>query len=347
MKKFLFSAKLVMITSFIALSISSCHDLDPIRERLDNLEMSVHDLQSAVKALQDAYSGGKIIKSVTPLTDAKAGGWLLTFSDMSEIRIENGFDGVDGITPYLKIDQDGYWSVSYDKGETFIAILDEEGKMINAVGKDGKDGKDGEDGNDGEEGFSVKVDTNKSGYYVIQTYKESDSDNIISEIVTPYISTSSRVISSLSENTQKHTLTMKMADGKEFTFAQHYEFPTSITILTNTAVGLSKGGQSKVEFRISPSNAVIGNCKIELDKIGAYSTRASYVTSPVYYSLVKVEQVYDSSNTMKTGQYRAIIADNNKGVSYDDMVTIVLTMKDSSNSEFQISSSSFEIKSAY
>ena len=56
----------------------------------------------------------------------------------------NGVDGKDGVTPQLKI-ENGYWYISYDKGETWTEL----GK---AVGEDGKDGIDGEDGVDGEDG---------------------------------------------------------------------------------------------------------------------------------------------------------------------------------------------------
>lgn len=348
MKKYLLKTSFALLVGCSVLSFSSCQSLGGIRDRLDKLEISVRDLQSAVKVLQDAYRDGKIIKSVTPLTDAEAGGWLLTFSDMSEIRIENGVDGIngiDGITPIMKIDQDGYWSVSYDNGETFTALLDENEQKINAVGIDGTDGVDGT------EGISIRVDVNKSGYYVVQTYRESDPDTVIKEIVTPYSSTASHVISSMTQDDLNHSITMKMANGSTFTFAQHYEFPTSITIMTTGPVLLSKAGQSSVEFRVSPSNASLGttsNCKIELDVVGTYNTRASYVTAPTYYRLLKVEQVYDSKNgVLKTGHYKATISDSNTAQPYDEMAAIVLTLTDSNSSQFQVSSSSFEVKSTY
>lgn len=67
--------------------------------------------------------------------------------------------GADAITPILKIDSDGYWLVSYDRGITFTNLLDENSNPVKAVGKDGTDGEDGKDGADGDSFFSsVKVE---------------------------------------------------------------------------------------------------------------------------------------------------------------------------------------------
>lgn len=59
----------------------------------------------------------------------------------------NGTDGSDGITPQLKI-ENGYWHVSYDKGQTWTQL----GKATGEDGKDGADGTKGEKGDKGEQG---------------------------------------------------------------------------------------------------------------------------------------------------------------------------------------------------
>ena len=45
--------------------------------------------------------------------------------------------GTDAITPLLKVDSDGYWIISYDKGYTYSKLLDEYGKAVKASGMDG------------------------------------------------------------------------------------------------------------------------------------------------------------------------------------------------------------------
>ena len=60
--------------------------------------------------------------------------------------------GASGITPLLSIDDEGYWTVSYDGGNTYTQITDTQGNPVQAVGKDGADGEDGTDGTPGTPG---------------------------------------------------------------------------------------------------------------------------------------------------------------------------------------------------
>lgn len=60
--------------------------------------------------------------------------------------------GASGITPLLSIDDEGYWTVSYDGGGTYTQITDTQGNPVQAVGKDGADGEDGTDGTPGTPG---------------------------------------------------------------------------------------------------------------------------------------------------------------------------------------------------
>ena len=64
----------------------------------------------------------------------------------------NGKDGKDGKAPKLKIDEDGYWMISYDDGATYEYLTDENGKRILCRG---------EKGNNAEtfiEGVTIQVD---------------------------------------------------------------------------------------------------------------------------------------------------------------------------------------------
>lgn len=358
---------LCLFMGIVVLTFSSCQDLDGINNRIDQVELEINNLKSVVSTLQDAYSQGKIIKSVTPLTDANAGGWQVTFSDGTSIRLENGIDGIDGvngsngtngtngadgkdgITPFLKIDQDGYWTVSYDNGQTFTRLLDNDGNPIKAVGQDGKDGQDGEDG---AEGLCIRLVINDAGYYVIQSYYQSDPTTVVNEIVTPYTADASRVIASMTQDDKTHVITMTLADGSIFTFNMHYVSPTSIAILSVNPVYLSLGTQASIEFRVNPSNALFNlsgdDCQIELDKVGTVQTRSSYVTTPSNYKLVRIEQVYDgNTEEMKVGQYRAIIEDTKKSAEYDEMAALVLNVEDANGDKVQISSSAFEVKGGF
>lgn len=124
--------------------------------------------------------------------------------------------------------------------------------------------------------------------------------------------------------------------------------PQSIVVLAVKPIVLSTGEQASIEFRVNPSTAVFDyseeNCQIELDKAGTVSTKASYVTKPQNYKLVKIEQVVDEeTQEVLTGQYRAVIEDTGRSAEYDEMVALVLNTKDAKGNDIQISSSVFEV----
>ena len=47
--------------------------------------------------------------------------------------------GTDGLTPLFGVDTDGYWTVSYDNGNTYTTIKDTEGCPVSALPADGAD----------------------------------------------------------------------------------------------------------------------------------------------------------------------------------------------------------------
>lgn len=303
--------------------------MDGINNRLDALEKNVSDLQSAVQALEQAYKDGKIVKDVKAIEEG-TGGWTVCFSDNSCINITNGTDGADGKTPYIKVDQDGYLTVSYDNGESYSRIKDNDGKDILANTK------------------SVRVTTNDEGYYVFEEYDTNDETNVTKKLTTPFSSDASNVVSGIAENEKTHIITITMANGKTFTFNKQYVYPTSIAILTTQCVTISEGATATVEFRVNPQSAQFNydtssaDCQIALDKVG--TTRGSYVTKPTAYRLAKVEQCYNEQGVLKEGQYKATIEDAGTETNYDDQVALVISTTDGNGNEIMISSSTFELK---
>lgn len=249
---------------------------------------------------------------------------------------EDGKDGKDGITPVMKVSQDGYWMVSYDNGQNFILLLDKDENRIPAVGTTG---------------LSVRVTVNSEGYYVIQTYSTDNPDVVISEMPTPYPANPSQIIQSIEQDDVRHTVTITLADGSQYEFAQAYTTPTGIALLTGNVLQLSYGAQVAVEFRVNPSNALFDlnvnspDCAIQLDCVGSVSRASSYVTPPTHFRLARVEQTYTDDGQPKQGQYRAIIEDSHTSEPYDDWVALVLTVPDARGELVQISSSAVEIKS--
>ncbi len=83
------------------------------------------------------------------LTDAQGNKLPVCGKDGSD-----GLAGEPGITPELKIDDEGYWRIRYGASSDFQYLTDSQGKAISAIGPRGEDGKDGADGEDGKDGDS-------------------------------------------------------------------------------------------------------------------------------------------------------------------------------------------------
>lgn len=329
-------------------AIIGCTDLDDVNDRIDAIEVEIDGLKTSIKALQDAYASGKLISSVDALTTSGAGGWKITFSDGTSIDLENGSDGAngtdgkdgidgkngsdgkDGQTPFLKVDHDGNWIVSFDGGKTFSPILDADGNPMRAIGTDGKDGADGKDGIDGKDGVSVRIIVNENGYYVIQTYLETAPDEILSETVTSYSSNPTNIISNITQDNINDIITITMADGSEFKFPLAGSSATGIVLLSSTDIKLTAGGEATLIFRINPSDADIdfnvdnSDCQIALDLIGNAS-RSLVVTAPENFKLIEVSRSISDNGNYIPGQYTAKIKDTRNAIGYCQTAVLVVT----------------------
>lgn len=322
----------------LSISICACTNLTDIENDVKELQKTITDLQEAVSVLQSAYQNGKTIDKIEPLNDGSTTGWNIIFSDGSFVRLENGKDGAngkDGITPYLMIDDEGYWCVSYDDGDVFNRFLDKEGNFIHA---------------EGNEGISIRVAVNPDGYYIYETYYASDPDIVLDTIVTPYTADTSHIISSIKKDEQSGVITLMMADNTSFIFNLDVSYPTGIILLTND-LSIGRNSIAIFEFRVNPSNAVFSldvsgeQSQLKLDKISS-NTRTgafSYVTPPTNYKLVKVEHSLNENGEIKVGQYKAYIQDLGITTDYREKVALVLSTKDSAGESIQLSSSLLHI----
>ena len=146
---------LLLLFTIISTAYTSCTDLTEVEDRLDVLEQEVINIKDAIKVLQSAFESGKIIKSVEPLENPNDG-WIITFTDGNSIELKNGVNGVNGtnglngtdgkngLTPYLLVDQDGYWCISYDNGNTYTRIMNNSGESVKAKGDKGDEGDKGD-----------------------------------------------------------------------------------------------------------------------------------------------------------------------------------------------------------
>jgi hypothetical protein len=195
-----------LIVCVIIACLSACNTYE---DELSSLKEEIETIKKSLEELNTAYNEGKIITSVTPIESdgLQAGGWKITFSDESTIVVNSGKDGLNGVTPYVKIDNNKNWIVSYDNGETYTAIVDKDGNPIASVGKDGEDGN------------SVRVVTNDQSYYVIEIYNVTTGE-VVDSIVTKYSSNPRNIVKSIVEDDAKGVISMTMENGEVFIFKQ-------------------------------------------------------------------------------------------------------------------------------
>ena len=324
-------ARTIKYFVFAVLVLSAC---DRYEDDFTEIRAEIAQIKEAISALQQAYDNAKTISSVTALSDETPGGWLITFSDNTTIKVvngkdgENGANGKDGITPYFKINEDNHWCVSYDGGVTYDIILDSEGKPVSATGADGENGKNGN---------SVRVVINAEGYYVIEIY-ETATNTVIDSITTPYSSNPQNTIQSIVENTSSNTITITMESGEVFTFDKMVIYPSSIVLLDDE-ISLAHCEEATIEFIVNPSNAAVLAKDFQLNLVKEITkAEVSYITTPDAYSIKSVANATDKEGNTIRGKYIMTIKDNGTKLDYNERFTIVIAIKDSKGNPMEITS---------
>ena len=113
----------VALMSVAAFTVQSC--AKDYSDEIDDLQAQIVAAQASITSLQTAISAGKLVSSVTTVTN----GYKLNFSDGTSVTITNGATGATGpagatgFTPIIGIDAQGYWTVIQTQGGTATRIL--------------------------------------------------------------------------------------------------------------------------------------------------------------------------------------------------------------------------------
>lgn len=137
-----------IIISFIAIAFTtvSCNifkeEIDVLRNDIATLQEQINRMNSQLSSLQilmQAINEYALIEEVTPIKEnGVEKGYVIKFSNGTDITIIHGEDGIPGHSPIVSVAQynDGKWYWTID-GEW---MTDENGNMIQAAAEDGKDG---------------------------------------------------------------------------------------------------------------------------------------------------------------------------------------------------------------
>ncbi len=91
-------------------------------EKLEQLCARLNTNYEALQSIVNALDSRDYILSVTPIVENRIEvGYTITLAKGKPITIYHGFDGKEGVTPQMKI-EDGYWYISYDGGKAWEKI---------------------------------------------------------------------------------------------------------------------------------------------------------------------------------------------------------------------------------
>ncbi|MCQ2387886.1 MAG: leucine-rich repeat protein, partial [Clostridia bacterium] len=157
MKKILISVLLVLFL-LSCFCFSACTNENEKKETKTQTEQTAETNNDSIISVYNSYVKYAEENNQVPLSYEL---WL------SMIK---GADGVDGITPKLRINElTNCWQVSYDNGATWINL------NVKATGADGEDGTNGKNGKDGKGIVSTTIDENGD---LIIVYTDGSSVNV-------------------------------------------------------------------------------------------------------------------------------------------------------------------------
>lgn len=306
--------------------LNSCKE--PSRE----IEDPSLKIEAMISQLQSASEDGKVIKSITSIENDEQNGWLVTFSDNTELQLINrNVNGGNIVTPYVKKDIEGYWNVSYDKGVVFERLQQESGGYIFALGEDS---------------ISLDIIVNDEGFYVYQLYRDAELKSANETIVTPYVRSQSNILFSILQDDLASTVVFTTVDNHIFTFNMEKTGVGNVVMLA-TELFLGTNSISAFEFQVYPSdlsfeyNIERGTGLITLDKISENLT----TSFPENYELIKVEPSVNTEGVEKKGQYTAYIKDLGISSNYKESIKLSLSLKDEKGNSIRIFSNAIKISS--
>ena len=253
------------------------HDLSELDKRLTDLENIVNtynDNIQSVQALIDGAKGYVFVKKVTEVTD----GYIITFSDGSNVTIKNGENGTDGTSPVIGVrqDTDGQWYWTVDGN----FLLDPDQNKMRVTGNDGADGKDAvaprlkiEN-----EYWYMSVDGGKTWEKMVKATGEDGAPGVNGGLFESVVVEDSFVY-------------FKLKDGTEFKLGRGAGGVQAISVIPDYGDGTvdGKAGEFKMRFEIVPASsaASLGVLPDKCFSVTAFHAQTkAYIGGPINLPII-------------------------------------------------------------
>ena len=249
-------------------------ELDKRIKELENIVNTYNDNIQSVQALVDGAKGYVFVKKVTEIGD----GYIITFSDGSDVTIKNGADGADGATPAIGVRQDSdgvwYWTLN---GEW---LLGPDQNKMRVTGENGADGKDSiapmlkiEN-----EYWYMSVDGGKTWEKMIKATGEDGAPGANGGLFEKVEVNDSFVY-------------FKLKDGNEFTLGRGAGGVQAISVIPDYGDGTVEGkaGEFKMRFEVVPASAAasLGMLPDKCFSVTAFHAQTkAYIGGPINIPIV-------------------------------------------------------------
>lgn len=130
--------KTIVALVLVAFALWGCQDLDPLKEKINDLESRVTALENVTKALNENIAALQAVASGQAISSVKEedGVYTITLSNGNTLVLQQGNVGM-GKAPIVSIDSEGYWMVDYQDGKGAQYVLTDLGAKIFAIGQNG------------------------------------------------------------------------------------------------------------------------------------------------------------------------------------------------------------------
>lgn len=330
-KNFRFSFFIILATFIVSCS-------DDIAS-IDDNKLTVQQqamLQEQGDKIRQAYEHGLIVSDITYIDNASRDiddekGWLITFSDGTTEKL---IDVEKCATPYLKMDAEGHWMVSFDT-KSFQYLLDENREKVKASL-----------GDNSETGYSIRAGFDEEGYHIFEIF-DIKNPTAYSVFIEPKVSVSDRTaIRSILRDDKAGVVIITVADGTPYKFRLQNSIGT-LTVLSENLFFRQSGDTLKMSIIVEPGNFLFNynitdpECDITLQYVNG-NRALNNGTFPV--KIVGIEPLKNSAGTVLEGYYTVTLTDTGDNLlTYNEEAYLTLQNGGTSGEKTAINSNLFNV----
>lgn len=321
----------------LATFIASCSD---DIASIDDNKLTVQQqamLQEQGDKIRQAYEHGLIVSDITYIENASRDiedekGWLITFSDGTTEKL---IDVEKCATPYLKMDAEGHWMVSFDT-KSFQYLLDENREKVKASL-----------GDNSETGYSIRAGFDEEGYHIFEIF-DIKNPTAYSVFIEPKVSVSDRTaIKSILRDDKAGVVIITVADGTPYKFRLQNSIGT-LTVLSENLYFTQPGDTTKINIRVEPGNFFFNYditdaaCDISLTYVNG-NKALNNGTLPV--KMIGIEPLKNSVGTVLEGYYTITLTDTGDNLlTYVEDVKLTMNYQDELGENQTILSNIFTLR---